>query len=97
MFLVTLQPPELERVSIIRPNKTWNLNLQCLIPGESDTVYIKDCGGSKVLGEAEVTALCGSVNFFRTKLGKSLSYLLGFVHGCFVTLKQEKAFPKLLP
>lgn len=97
MFLVTLQPPELERVSTIRPNKTWNLNLQGLIPGESDTVYIKDCGGSKVLGEAEVTALCGSVNFFRTKLGKSLSYLLGFVHGCFVTLKQEKAFPKLLP
>lgn len=97
MFLVTLQPPELERVSTIRPNKTWNLNLQCLIPGESDTEYIKDCGGSKVLGEAEVMALCGSVNFFRTKLGKSLSYLLGFVHGCFVTLKQEKAFPKLLP
>lgn len=95
MFLVTLQTPELGRASTIRPHKNLGFKF-------CDTVYIKvslalDCGGSKVLGEAEVTALCGSVNFFRTKLGKSLSYLLGFVHGCIVTLKQEKAFPKLLP
>ena len=50
----------------------------------------------KVFG-VEVRALCRPVKFFHTDLDTPFLYGLRFVHGDMVMLKQERAFPKLLP
>ena len=51
----------------------------------------------KVFDGVEVRALCRPVNFFHTDLDKLFLYGPCFVHGGIDMLKQEKAFPKLLP
>ena len=51
----------------------------------------------KVFDGVEVRALCRPVKFFHTDLYKPFLYGPHFVHGDIVTLKQERAFPKLLP
>ena len=51
----------------------------------------------KMFDGVEVRAMCRPVKFFHNDLDKS--FLIGphFAHGCIVMLKQERAFPKLLP
>ena len=51
----------------------------------------------KVFDGVEVRALCRPVKFFHTDLDKPFLYGSSFVHGGIVTLKEERAFPKLLP
>ena len=51
----------------------------------------------KVFDGVEVRALCRPVKFFHTHLDKPLLCGPYFVHGGIVILKQERAFPKLLP
>jgi hypothetical protein len=51
----------------------------------------------KVFNGVEVRALCSPVKFFHTYLNKLFLYRPTFVHGGVVMLKQERAFPKLLP
>ena len=51
----------------------------------------------KVFDGFEVRALCRSVKFFQNDLDKPFLYRPRFVHGGIVMLKQERAFPKLLP
>ena len=51
----------------------------------------------KVFDGVEVRALCRPVKFFHTVHHKPLMYGPRFVYGGIVTLKQERAFPKLLP
>jgi len=51
----------------------------------------------KVLDGVEVRALCRQVKFFHTDFDKSFLYGSHFVQGGIVMLKQERAFPKLLP
>ena len=51
----------------------------------------------KVFDGIEVRALCRSVKFFHTGLDKPFPHGPSFVHGGVVMLKQERAFPKLLP
>ena len=51
----------------------------------------------KVFDGVEVRALCRPVKFFHTDLDKPFLYGPCFVHGGIVMLKQERAFPKLLP
>lgn len=46
---------------------------------------------------SEVSALCRPVKFFHAKLGIQFLYGPGFLHKGFVMLKQETAFPKMLP
>jgi hypothetical protein len=50
-----------------------------------------------VFDGVEVRALCRSVKFFHTDLDKPFLYGPRFVQGGIVMLKQERAFPKLLP
>jgi hypothetical protein len=45
----------------------------------------------------EVRALCRPVKFFNTHPNNQLLYGPCFMHGVIVILKQERAFPKLLP
>jgi hypothetical protein len=45
----------------------------------------------------EVKALCMPAKFFHTDLDKPFLYGPCFVHGGIVRLKQERAWPKLLP
>ena len=52
---------------------------------------------SKVFDEVEVRALYRPVKVFHTDLDKPFLYATRFVHGGIVMLKQERAFPKLLP
>uniref|UniRef100_A0A673ZXL4 C2H2-type domain-containing protein n=1 Tax=Salmo trutta TaxID=8032 RepID=A0A673ZXL4_SALTR len=47
--------------------------------------------------EPRVRALCRAVKFFHTDLDKTFLYGTCFVHMCIVMLKQERAFPKILP
>ena len=47
--------------------------------------------------DVEVRALCRPVMLFHTDLDKPFLYGLHFVHEGIVMLKQEGAFPKLLP
>ena len=49
------------------------------------------------LDGVEVRALCRPVKFFHTDLDKLFLYGPWFVHRGIVMLKQERAFPKLLP
>ena len=51
----------------------------------------------KVFDGVEVRALCRPVKFFYTDLDKPFLYGPHFVHRSIVMLKQERAFPKLLP
>ena len=51
----------------------------------------------KVFNVVVVRALCRPVKFFHTDLTKPFLYGPGFVHRGIVMLKQERAFPKLLP
>ena len=51
----------------------------------------------KVFGGDEVSALCRPVKFFHTDLDKPFLYGPRFVDRGIVMLKQERAFPKLLP
>ena len=51
----------------------------------------------KVFDGVEVRPLCRPVKFFYTDLVKPFLYEPRFVHRGNVTLKQERAFPKLLP
>ena len=51
----------------------------------------------KVFDVVEVRALCKPVKFFHTDLDKPFLCGPHFVHGGIVMLKQERAFPKLLP
>ena len=51
----------------------------------------------KVLDGVEVRALCRPVKFFHNDLDKPFLYGPRFVHGGIAMLKQERAFPKLLP
>ena len=51
----------------------------------------------KVFDGVEVRALCRPVKFFHTNLDKPFRYGPRFVHGGIAMLKQERAFPKLLP
>ena len=51
----------------------------------------------KVLDGVEVRALCRLVKFFHTNLDKPFIFGHRFVHRGIVMLKQERAFPKLLP
>jgi hypothetical protein len=51
----------------------------------------------KVFDGVEVRALCRLVKFFHTDLDKPFLYVPRFVHEVIVVLKQERAFPKLLP
>jgi hypothetical protein len=50
-----------------------------------------------VFDGVEVGALCRPVKFFHTDLNKLFLFGPHFVHGGIVMLKQESAFPKLLP
>jgi hypothetical protein len=50
-----------------------------------------------VFDAVEVRALCRPVKFFHTDLDKHFMHGTHFVHGGIVMLKQERAFPKLLP
>jgi hypothetical protein len=50
-----------------------------------------------VFDKVEVRALCRPVKFFHTDLDKPFLYGPHFVHGDIVILKQERAFPILLP
>ena len=45
----------------------------------------------------EVRAVCRPVKFFHTNLDKPFLYGPHFLHSGNVMMKQEKAFPKLLP
>uniref|UniRef100_A0A674DXE6 Signal transducing adaptor molecule (SH3 domain and ITAM motif) 2 n=1 Tax=Salmo trutta TaxID=8032 RepID=A0A674DXE6_SALTR len=51
----------------------------------------------KVFNGVKVRTLCRPVKFFHTDLDKPFLYGPRFVHGGVVLLKQEMAFPKLLP
>ena len=51
----------------------------------------------KVFDGVEVRALCRPVKFFHTDLNKPFLYGPRFVHSGIVMLKQERAFPKMLP
>ena len=51
----------------------------------------------KVFDGVEVRVHCRLVKFFHTNLDESFLYGPCFVHRGFVLLKQERAFPKLLP
>jgi hypothetical protein len=51
----------------------------------------------KVFDGVEVRALYRPVKFFHTNLEKPFLYDLALCTGGIVMLKQEKAFPKLLP
>jgi hypothetical protein len=51
----------------------------------------------KVFDGIEVRALCRTLNFSHTDLDKPFLYGPLFVHSVIVMLKQEMAFPKLLP
>ena len=51
----------------------------------------------KVFDGVEVRALCRPLRFFHTDLVKPFLYGPQFVHGGIVMVKQERAFPKLLP
>ena len=51
----------------------------------------------KVFDGVDVRALCGPVKFFHTDLDSPFLYGPHFVHRGIVMLKQERAFPKLLP
>ena len=51
----------------------------------------------KVFDVVEDRPLCRPVNFFHTDLNIPFLYVPCFVHGGIVMLKQERAFPKLLP
>ena len=51
----------------------------------------------KMFDGVEVRALCRPAKFFHTDLDKLFLYGPRFVHGGIVMLKQERAFPKLLP
>ena len=51
----------------------------------------------KVFDGVEVRSLCRSVKFFHSGLNKPFLYIPRFVHNGIVLLKQERAFPKLLP
>ena len=51
----------------------------------------------KVFDGVDVRALCRPVKFFHTDLNKPFLHGPRFVHGGIVMLKQEGAFPKLLP
>ena len=51
----------------------------------------------KVFDGVEVRALCGPVMYFLTGFDKQFLDGPRFVHGGIVMLKQERAFPKLLP
>jgi hypothetical protein len=57
------------------------------------TIHPKGVGVDGV----EVRALCRPVKFFHTDINKPFLYGPRFVHGGIVMLKQERAFPKLLP
>ena len=50
-----------------------------------------------VFDGVEVRALCRPVKFFHTDLNKPFLYGPRFVHWGIVMLKQERAFPILLP
>ena len=50
-----------------------------------------------VFGGVEVRALCRPVKFFNTDLDKPFLYGPRFMCGGIVMLKQEMAFPELLP
>ena len=52
---------------------------------------------AKVFDGDEVRALCRPVKVFHTDLDKTFLYGPCFVHVGIVMLKQERAFPKLLP
>jgi hypothetical protein len=52
---------------------------------------------SKMFDGVEVRALCRPVKFFHTSVNKPFLYGPRFVYGGIVILKQERAFPKLLP
>ena len=64
-----------------------------------------DVGGSqsvfqfipKVIDKGEVRALCRPVKLLHTDLDKPFLYGPHFVHRGICMLKQERAFPKLLP
>ena len=45
----------------------------------------------------EVRDLCRQVKLLNTNLNKLFLYGPRFVHGGIVTMKQERAFPKLMP
>ena len=51
----------------------------------------------KLFDGVEVRALCRLVKFFHTDLNKQFLYGPRFVHRGIVMLKQERAFPNLLP
>ena len=51
----------------------------------------------KMFDGVEVRALCRPVKFFHTDLDKFFLYGPRLVHRGIVMLKQERAFPKLLP
>ena len=51
----------------------------------------------KVFDVVEVRVLCRPVKFFLADLDKPFLYGHRFVHGGIVMLKQERAFPNLLP
>ena len=56
-----------------------------------------EVGVPLVFDGVEVRALCRPVKFLHTNLDKPFLYGPHFVHRCIVMLKQERAFPKLLP
>ena len=51
----------------------------------------------KVFNKVKVRVMCRRVKFFHTDLHKPFPYGPRIVHGGIVMLKQERAFPKLLP
>ena len=51
----------------------------------------------KLLDGVEVRVLCRPVKFFHTDLDKPFMYGPCFIHSGIVMLRQQRAFPKLLP